>query len=132
MRINMETRALKDPRRFDWPETSHATHGYLGFLSSRTATARCEGKMLDSGQANDDATEYALNARLGVQRNNGDDVTAEGGAFNIARWCDRNVEGSSMAVRMASLADATTSSRTIRICQTVSANRRQGGCESGT
>ena len=40
--------------------------------------------------------------------NNGDAFTAADVAFNITRWCDGNVEGNSMAGRMASLVNPDT------------------------
>ena len=108
LRMEMETKALKDPRLADWSQISNYYRGWLDYLVQYEADGSITPMLLESWEANEDATQFTLKVRQGVTWNNGDPFTAADVVRNITRWCDGTVEGNSMAGRMSQLVDAET------------------------
>ena len=77
LRIQMEVRALKDPRTYDWPQMSNFSRGWLEYLVEYEKDGTIQPMLLESWEVNDDATKYVLGVRKGVTWNDGTPFTAE-------------------------------------------------------
>jgi peptide/nickel transport system substrate-binding protein len=108
IRVAMEVKGTKDPRLADWPQIANIYRGWLEYLVQYNNDGTFEGRLLDSWEANADATQYTLKVRQGVTWNNGEPFTADDVVRNFARWTDGNVEGNAMASRFTGLVDEAT------------------------
>ena len=106
LRVQMEVRPLKDPRLYDWSEIANLSRGWLEYLVRYRRDGVLIPQLLSSWEISQDARTYILNIRKGVTWNNGQEFTALDVAHNLERWCDRSVQGNSMAGRVGTLADS--------------------------
>ncbi|NEX45113.1 ABC transporter substrate-binding protein [Pseudotabrizicola algicola] len=110
LRVGMEVKAQKDPRTADWPHIANVYRGWLEYLVQYNPDGSFEGRLLESWEANEDATQYTLKVRPGVTWNNGDAFTADDVVRMFTRWTDGSVEGNAMASRFLGLVDENTKS----------------------
>ena len=96
IRVAMEVKGTKDPRLADWPQIANIYRGWLEYLIQYNNDGSFEGRLLESWEANADATQYTLKIRPGVTWNNGEPFTADDVVRNFARWTDGKVEGKEM------------------------------------
>jgi peptide/nickel transport system substrate-binding protein len=105
LRIQQSLLAMKDPRTFDWSQLGNVARCWLEYLVEINADGTVRGMLLERWEANDDATQYMLHVRPGVTWNNGEAFNADHVVWILNYWCEKDVEGNTMAGRLSSLID---------------------------
>ena len=108
VRIQMLVRNVGDPRSADWFQVANFTRGWLEYLVTYENDGTFRPQLLEDWHISDDAAQYTLNVRKGVEWNDGTPFTAADVAHNIARWCERGAPDNSMAGRFAVLVNPET------------------------
>jgi peptide/nickel transport system substrate-binding protein len=108
LRVAMVVLEITDPRKYAWSEPGNLARQFCEPLVRWAADFSFQPMLLEGWEVSDDAQTYTLNVRRNAVWNNGDQFNADDVIHNLNRWCDKSVEGNSMASRMGTLIDPET------------------------
>ncbi|MGX0901780.1 peptide/nickel transport system substrate-binding protein [Roseovarius sp. MBR-79] len=108
LRVAMVVLEITDPRKYAWSEPGNLARQFCEPLVRWASDFSFQPMLLEGWEVSDDAKTYTLNVRRNAVWNNGDQFNADDVIHNLNRWCDKTVEGNSMASRMGTLIDPET------------------------
>ncbi|PKQ12738.1 MAG: diguanylate cyclase [Alphaproteobacteria bacterium HGW-Alphaproteobacteria-1] len=108
LRVAMVVLEITDPRKYAWSEPGNLARQFCEPLVRWASDFSFQPMLLEGWEVSDDAQTYTLNVRRNAVWNNGDQFNADDVIHNLNRWCDKTVEGNSMASRMGTLIDPET------------------------
>jgi peptide/nickel transport system substrate-binding protein len=108
LRVASRVLEITDPRKFAWTEPGNISRQFCEPLVRWASDFSFQPMLLEGWEVSDDAQTYTLKVRRNAVWNNGDAFNADDVIHNLNRWCDKAVEGNSMASRMGTLIDPDT------------------------
>jgi peptide/nickel transport system substrate-binding protein len=94
MRIGAGLQALDHPARLSWTEGADVLRQVFEYLTVTDGENITHPYLLESWEANDDATLWTLNLRQGIKWTNGDEFTSEDVLYNFGEWLNPDVASS--------------------------------------
>ena len=86
LKVGFGLQGLDHPARMSWTQGADVLRTQFEYLTVTDRTGITHPYLLDSWQANADATEWILNLRKGIKWTNGDEFVAEHVKFNFSEW----------------------------------------------
>ncbi|KNX43242.1 Dipeptide-binding protein DppE precursor [Roseovarius tolerans] len=108
LRVASRVLEITDPRKFAWTEPGNISRQFCEPMVRWASDFSFQPMLLEGWEVSDDAKTYTLKVRQGAVWTNGDEFNADDIIHNLNRWCDKAVEGNSMAARMGTLIDPDT------------------------
>lgn len=94
LKIGFGLQAVDHPARLSWTQGADVLRTQFEYLTLTDRNGITHPYLLDSWQANAEATEWTLNLRKGIKWANGDEFVAEHVKFNFGQWLNPDIGSS--------------------------------------